>query len=234
MDKVIDSMMFGSTALDYAVTYAPRKTLGISVRPDCSVEVKAPVGATLEEIRLHVRRRAAWICRQQCHFRSFGILTPARKYVSGESHLYLGRQYMLRVVQGGRDEVHYRGNILEVDCRCKDDVRALLCAWYRRRADIKLHEYAAPLLERFRRYGVEPTVIALKEMQTRWGSCTPSGRIYLNPRLICAPRICIEYVIIHELCHLVYKNHTKAFYELLKHEMPRWEEWKMKLERTML
>lgn len=234
MDKVIDSMMFGSTALDYAVTYAPRKTLGISVRPDCSVEVKAPVGATLEEIRLHVRRRAAWIYRQQCYFRSFGIHTPARKYVSGESHLYLGRQYMLRVVQGGRDEVHYRGNILEVDCRQKDDVQALLCAWYRRRADIKLHEFAVPLVERFRRYGVEPAGIVLKEMSTRWGSCTPSGRIFLNPRLICAPRICIEYVITHELCHLVHKNHTKAFYELLKHEMPRWEEWKMKLERIML
>lgn len=234
MDKVIDSMMFGSTALDYAVTYAPRKTLGISVRPDCSVEVKAPVGATMEEIRLHVRRRAAWIYRQQCYFRSFGIHTPARKYVSGESHLYLGRQYMLRVVQGGRDEVHYRGNILEVDCRQKDDVQALLCAWYRRRADIKLHEFAVPLVERFRRYGVEPAGIVLKEMSTRWGSCTPSGRIFLNPRLICAPRICIEYVITHELCHLVHKNHTKAFYELLKHEMPRWEEWKMKLERIML
>ena len=234
MDKVIDSMMFGSTALDYAVTYAPRKTLGISVRPDCSVEVKAPVGATMEEIRLHVRRRAAWIYRQQCYFRSFGIHTPARKYVSGESHLYLGRQYMLRVVQGGRDEVHYRGNILEVDCRRKDDVQALLCAWYRRRADIKLHEFAVPLVERFRRYGVEPAGIVLKEMSTRWGSCTPSGRIFLNPRLICAPRICIEYVITHELCHLVHKNHTKAFYELLKHEMPRWEEWKMKLERIML
>lgn len=227
-------MMFGSTALDYAVTYAPRKTLGISVRPDCSVEVKAPVGATMEEIRLHVRRRAAWIYRQQCYFRSFGIHTPARKYVSGESHLYLGRQYMLRVVQGGRDEVHYRGNILEVDCRRKDDVQALLCAWYRRRADIKLHEFAVPLVERFRRYGVEPAGIVLKEMSTRWGSCTPSGRIFLNPRLICAPRICIEYVITHELCHLVHKNHTKAFYELLKHEMPRWEEWKMKLERIML
>ena len=234
MDKVIDSMMFGSTALDYAVTYAPRKTLGISVRPDCSVEVKAPVGATMEEIRLHVRRRAAWIYRQQCYFRSFGIHTPARKYVSGESHLYLGRQYMLRVIQGGRDEVHYRGNILEVDCRQKDDVQALLCAWYRRRADIKLHEFAVPLVERFRRYGVEPAGIVLKEMSTRWGSCTPSGRIFLNPRLICAPRICIEYVITHELCHLVHKNHTKAFYELLKHEMPRWEEWKMKLERIML
>lgn len=227
-------MMFGSTALDYAVTYAPRKTLGISVRPDCSVEVKAPVGATMEEIRLHVRRRAAWIYRQQCYFRSFGIHTPARKYVSGESHLYLGRQYMLRVVQGGRDEVHYRGNILEVDCRQKDDVQALMCAWYRRRADIKLHEFAVPLVERFRRYGVEPAGIVLKEMSTRWGSCTPSGRIFLNPRLICAPRICIEYVITHELCHLVHKNHTKAFYELLKHEMPRWEEWKMKLERIML
>lgn len=71
-------------------------------------------------------------------------------------------------------------------------------------------------------------------MATRGGSCTASGQILLNPRLIDAPRICIEYVMLHELCHLVHHDHTRAFYELLTQEMPDWKKWKMKLERLMM
>ena len=81
---------------------------------------------------------------------------------------------------------------------------------------------------------VKPSGFKLKEMETRWGSCTATGQILLNPRLVCAPRICIEYVIIHELCHLVHRNHTKDFYELLTQEMPDWKKWKMKLEKLMI
>ena len=234
MDQIKDCIEYGSVVMEYAVEYRTRKTLGICVHPDGSVEVKAPVEAPLEQIREHVHRRASWICKQQRYFSSFGIHTPERKYVNGESHLYLGRQYMLRVVDSERNEVHYKGNILEVECRHRKDVRALLLAWYRKRAEIKFKEYADPLISRFNRYQVKPSAIKLKEMATRWGSCTASGQIMLNPRLIGAPRICIEYVIIHELCHLVHRNHTKAFYELLTQEMPDWKKWKMKLEKLMI
>ena len=141
---------------------------------------------------------------------------------------------MLRVVDSERNEVHYKGNILEVECRRRKDVRSLFMAWYRKRAEIKFKEYADPLIARFSRHQVKPSGLKLKEMETRWGSCSSSGQIFLNPRLIGAPRICIEYVITHELCHLVHRNHTKAFYELLTQEMPDWKKWKMKLERLML
>lgn len=234
MDQIKDCIEYGSVVMEYAVEYRARKTLGICVHPDGSVEVKAPMEAPVEQIRKHVHRRAPWIYKQQRYFSSFGIHTPERKYVSGESHLYLGRQYMLRVVDSERNEVHYKGNILEVECRRRKDVRSLLMAWYRKRAEIKFEEYAGPLIARFNRYQVKPSAIKLKEMATRWGSCTATGQILLNPRLVCAPRICIEYVIIHELCHLVHRNHTKNFYELLTQEMPDWKKWKMKLERLMI
>ena len=185
MDQIKDRIEYGSRVMEYAIEYRARKTLGICVHPDGRIEVKAPVEAPLEQIRSHVHRRASWIYRQQRYFDSLGIHTPERRYVSGESHLYLGRQYMLRVVDSERNEV-------------------------------------------------QPSGIALKEMATRWGSCTASGQILLNPRLVGAPRICIEYVIVHELCHLVHHNHTKAFYELLAREMPDWPKWKMKLERLMI
>lgn len=234
MDQIKDCIEYGSVIIEYAVEYRARKTLGICVHPDCSVEVKAPVEAPLELVRKHVHRRASWICKQQRYFSSFGIYTPERKYVSGESHLYLGRQYMLRIIDSERNEVHYKGNIIEIECRHRKDARALLLAWYRKRAEIKFKEYADPLIARFSRYQVKPSAIKLKEMSTRWGSCTAMGQILLNPRLVCAPRICIEYVIIHELCHLVHRNHTKDFYELLTQEMPDWKKWKMKLEKLMI
>ena len=144
MDQIKDCIEYGSVVMEYAVEYSVRKTLGICVHPDGSVEVKAPMEAPLEQIRKHVHRRAPWIYKQQRYFSSFGIHTPERKYVSGESHLYLGRQYMLRVVDSERNEVHYKGNILEVECRHRKDVRALLLAWYRKRAEIKFKEYADP------------------------------------------------------------------------------------------
>lgn len=81
---------------------------------------------------------------------------------------------------------------------------------------------------------MSPSAIEIREMKTRWGSCTSKGKIILNVDLIRAPRICIEDVIIHELCHLIHRNHTKSYYEFLYKEMPEWEKWKMKLEKIMM
>ena len=105
---------------------------------------------------------------------------------------------------------------------------------YRQRANIKFLEYAKPIVEQFFVYGVKPKSLSVKKMDKRWGYCTTDGHISLNPRLICAPRCCIEYVITHELCHLIYRNHNKEFYALLAKEMPHWEKWKNKLEKIMM
>lgn len=228
-----DSILYGSTRIEYSIDYVPRKTLGIRVEPDGSVFIKAPENATLEEIRQKVHRKAPWIVRQRRYFESFGISTTERQYISGESHLYLGRQYMLRIRESNQNAVHYQNNILEIECRYKKDVKKVLQQWYQERAEIKFSEYAKPIVEHFSVYGVKPETISIRKMEKRWGYCTKDGYIYLNPRLICAPRGCIEYVITHELCHLVHRNHTKDFYALLSKEMPHWEKWKTKLEKMM-
>ena len=233
MDKIRDSIQYGSVVIAYDVEFVRRKTLGIFVAPDGSVLLKAPIDATQELIRQKVHKRAAWILRQRHFFESFGTPTTQRRYVSGESHLYLGRQYMLKVMESDTNAVHYQNNILEIECRHKKDAGVLLQTWYRQRANIKFQEYAAPIIEQFSVYGVKPQHLSIRTMNKRWGYCTAKGDIFLNPRLICAPRGCIEYVIVHELCHLVHRNHTKDFYALLTREMPHWEKWKAKLERIM-
>jgi predicted metal-dependent hydrolase len=204
------------------------------VNPDGSVCLKAPVDATLEQIQQKVHKRASWILKQKRFFESFGTSTTKRQYISGESHLYLGRQYMLRVRESNVNAVHYQNNIIEIECRHKKDAGILLQTWYRQRANVKFQEYAQPIIEQFSVYGVKPQSLSIKKMDKRWGYCTIDGNITLNPRLICAPRCCIEYVITHELCHLIYRSHNKEFYALLTKEMPHWEKWKNKLERILM
>ena len=229
-----DHIQYGATIIDYDIEFAQRKTLSICVNPDSSVCLRAPIDATLEQIQQKVHKRASWILKQKRFFESFGTSTTKRQYISGESHLYLGRQYMLRVKESNVNAVHYQNNIIEIECRHKKDAGILLQTWYRQRANVKFQEYAKPIIEQFSIYGVKPQSLSIKKMDKRWGYCTIDGHITLNPRLICAPRCCIEYVITHELCHLIYRSHNKEFYALLTKEMPHWEKWKNKLERILM
>ena len=234
MDQITrDHIQYGATIIDYVIEFAQRKTLSICVNPDSSVCLRAPIDATLEQIQQKVHKRASWILKQKRFFESFGTSTTKRQYISGESHLYLGRQYMLRVKESNVNAVHYQNNIIEIECRHKKDAGILLQTWYRQRANVKFQEYAQPIIEQFSIYGVKPQSLSIKKMEKRWGYCTIDGHITLNPRLICAPRCCIEYVITHELCHLIHRSHNKDFYALLTKEMPHWEKWKNKLERIM-
>lgn len=229
-----DHIQYGATIIDYVIEFAQRKTLSICVNPDSSVCLRVPIDATLEQIQQKVHKRASWILKQKRFFESFGTSTTKRQYISGESHLYLGRQYMLRVKESNVNAVHYQNNIIEIECRHKKDAGILLQTWYRQRANVKFQEYAQPIIEQFSIYGVKPQSLSIKKMDKRWGYCTIDGHITLNPRLICAPRCCIEYVITHELCHLIYRSHNKEFYALLTKEMPHWEKWKNKLERILM
>ena len=194
------------------------------------VLVKAPVDAPIDKIRQKVREKAPWILRQQSFFLPFHPKTAPKNYISGETHLYLGRQYRLKVVEGISNQVKLKGRFIEVACADKAMAKELLKKWYLDHARKRFAQYAAPWIERFKQYKVEPSSIVLREMPTRWGSCTPKGKIILNPELIKAPKGCIEYVIVHELCHLVHHDHTPKFFDLQEKEMKDWEKWKMRLE----
>ena len=229
----METVQFGSREIVFALEFSERKSLGIYVSPDMHVLVKAPVNASLEKIKEKIIKRAPWIIRQQSFFLGFYPKMPERKYVSGETHLYLGRQYQLKVTIGNKPEVKYKGRYIEVITKDKAKTSELLNQWYRERAKAKFIEIAEPIIERFKKHNVEPKQIYIHEMLTRWGSCTGKGKVILNPELIKAPKPCIEYVITHELCHLVHHNHTQRFIDLQTKEMPDWEKWKSKLENLL-
>lgn len=224
---------YGNTVIGYTIHFANRKTLGISVMPNGDVEVKAPFETSKQWIEEKLHKRAAWILKQQDYFRSFGVCKPKKKYVSGESHYYLGRQYLLHVEEGRPNSVRYKGRCFDVVCMPLSKAEDLMRMWYRERAKVKFAEIAEPIIRRFEILGYSPKSLYIQEMNSRWGSCTPKGKIILNTELIKAPISCIEYVITHELCHLVHSDHTKAFFDLLTREMPDWRRWKDKLEKFM-
>lgn len=226
-------ILYGTTVIPYSVTFSDRKSLGITVTPDGSVLLKAPIETTRKKIEEVLLKRAGWIVKQQIYFRSFGERTPQKQYISGESHYYLGKQYMLRVIEGKPNSAKYKGRYFEVVCTPKAKAAELMKEWYRIRAKVKFSEIAEPIITRFAKYGVAPSSIYIQEMENRWGSCTTKGKIILNTELIKAPKPCIEYVITHELCHLIHRDHTKAFLAILEAEMPDWKRWKDKLERFM-
>ncbi len=224
---------YGSEEIEYTVIFRERKTLGITVHSDRTTIVNAPLGSSLEKVEAKVRKRAAWILKQQDHFLSFEPRNTVRKYVSGESHLYLGRQYQLLIIESDLEKVKLSGGHLKIHTKDKSRAKELLEEWYMEKAKTWFENIAAPFVERFKKYQVAPQNLEIRKMQYRWGSCSSNGRILLNPELIKAPRACIEYVIIHELCHLVYRDHTKEFFDLQQREFPEWKKWKNKLENTL-
>lgn len=230
---MIETVQFGSRNIDFQLEYSERKSLGITVTPDMDVVVRAPFNTPLESIKEKIRKKAPWIIKQQSFFLSFHPKTSQRKYIGGETHLYLGRQYRLQIDIGSVESVKLKGKFILVTAIEKSRVRDLLNEWYLQHARDKFGKIAAPLIEKFKKHKVEPSSIILLSMPTRWGSCTPKGKIILNPELIKAPRGCIEYVIIHELCHLIHHDHTQKFLDLQTKEMRDWEKWKNKLERIL-
>ena len=223
-------------ALTVKVIRSDRKTLGITVFPDMSIVVRAPLEAEEGEIGKRVQRRLGWIRRQLDFFDRFSPRTPPRRFVSGETHLYLGRQYRLKVIPSKGETVRLWQGYLEVHTPVPEDaerVRLLLWRWYRRQADKVFQAVLGSVTAKFPRAEIPITGLLVRRLQKRWGSCSQKGAILLNLDLIRAPKTCIEYTVIHELCHLYYPNHSAGFYRLLEAALPDWRDRKDRLERML-
>lgn len=227
---------YGTSVIRYSVSRSERKTLAIEVHPDLSVKVVAPQRAELTEIQEKILKRAQWIRKQQHYFEQFLPRTPKREYVSGETHYYLGRQYILRVRKSKEETVKLKGGELIVMTAKTNDtnqVKQTLANWYYHHAFRKFEESITKSLERFKEYKLERPKLVIRRMTRRWGSCTPNKMIILNPEIIKAPSKCIDYVVVHELCHLVHPNHGTGFYVLQDKVMPDNARWKLRLEKLL-
>jgi predicted metal-dependent hydrolase len=228
----IHNIQYGTTSIEYTLIYGSRKTLAINVHPDLRVTVQAPEDTDLAEIEAKVKKRAPWILRQQRQFEVYLPKLPPRQYISGETHHYLGRQYRLKVIESGPGEsIKLTRGYFYIDVFDKSDtkrVKTLLTEWYRRQARRVFKERLDACFRKVSFLNLDYPELAIRQMETRWGSCTPEGKIILNLKLIQVPKIYIDYVVVHELCHLKEHHHGRRFYDLLDRVMP---DWRLKREK---
>ena len=226
---------YGDTVIAYTVRRheQDRQSASVQVEPDGLVVVRAPAGASSSVIAAVVRRRARWIHQHQRDIAGRKQHLSSRDWVSGESHRYLGRRYMLkiRVDPEAQERVALSGGQLRVVVKSADAsrVRVLVRAWYTAHASDWLRR-RVPEISAGLPWVKEPPPVALRQMKSRWGSCSPGGRLTLNPLLIRASREAIDYVITHELCHLRHHDHGRAFYTLLARYVPGWKGIKVRLD----
>jgi len=220
----------GDQDIEVLIKRSRRKTIAIHVYSDQSAELRAPLKCPWREIDDYLAKKLSWIVRAREHF---DRQPPARtlQYVDGESHPFLGQSYRLVTVRGRPRTVELLNDAIVVRCASpcdRDVVRRAVENWYRGRAGLILPERLeiclrlfierAPALEAFM------PELTIRKMRARWGSCSTRGEICLNSLLVQKPVATIDYVIMHELCHLRHFNHDKGFYRLLGKIMPDWRE----------
>ena len=204
--------------------------------PNGRIRVAAPLSTTDEKIRLVVLSKIAWIKKQQAKFLEQDC-EPKREYVSGESHFLMGKRYLLNVTQKNAKPMIMikRTSQIEMCIRPNSDIEKrekLMNNFYR----LELKKQVIPLLEKWKRTtGIEIKELKIRKMKTRWGSCNPKQkRVWLNLELAKKPLHCIEYVLVHELAHIVEKKHDAKFKSLMTSFMPNWKQYKHELNYAKL
>nr|WP_132015669.1 SprT family zinc-dependent metalloprotease [Hydrogenispora ethanolica] len=229
--------VYGRRTFEYNLAYCERKTMEIAVHPDSTVFVKVPMDSDILMVEKKIKQRARWIIRQLTYFKQYTPRTPSRCYVNGETHLYCGKQYRLKVLVGHEDSVKLSRGFFQITCRDEptpEIVQKLLNRWYFDKAVSQFNESMERCWPKFNNLSLVKPSISIKRMKKRWGSLSKKGTMTLNTDLVKAPKECIDYVLIHELCHLKYHDHSPEFYKLLDSMFPGWEKVKHKLELTMV
>lgn len=224
--------IFGTFVYEYTLIRQDRKTLSLTVTPDFKIIIKCPHKVNNERIDNFLKKKWFWLEKQLSFFKKYQRKIYDREYVSGESYLYLGRQYKLVVKRSNQDRVVLtKGQLIVYTKKEVSNGRhnkKLINDWFSEKTEKVFRERFLSILSLFE-YKDKP-ILNIREMKRRWGSFFDGEKVFLNPKLIHVSKDCIDYVIIHELCHLKYKNHDKRFFDLLNKKYPGWRKIKDKLE----
>lgn len=227
---------YANRVIDFVVIRKKVKNVNLHVKPDMTIEVTANDRVPIDFIFDFVKSKGSWILKNVEHFKDVQPLKQSeREYVSGETFKYLGKQYRLRVQKATEEETvkYFRGFIYlyvnDTDNRSRK--AKLIDDWYRKKAQKTFDESLKKMYPLVQKYGVEKPDIDVRLMKARWGSALlEKNTIHLNTELIKAPKYCIDYVILHELIHFKYNDHSENFYQMLYALMPDWEKRKAILD----
>ncbi|HHV38474.1 MAG TPA: M48 family metallopeptidase [Tepidimicrobium sp.] len=215
------------------------KNINLNVRPDMSIAVSANDDVPLKYIKEFVKEKGSWIVKNVNYFKKFEPeIKSERKYVSGESFRYLGKQYRLRVKKSKIETVKYFRGFIYMYVKDKNDFKKkekLLNDWLYEKANIHFNESLDRMYKLVKHYNILKPQLKIRNMKLRWGSCHRQNKtIILNSELIKAPKHCIDYVVLHELIHFKYKNHDSNFYTFLTSLMPDWRKRKKILDEEVI
>ena len=215
---------------EYTLERRPRRrTLAIRVKPDGQVLVAVPPLVPHLFVKGFLRDKSAWVHRKLADVTRLHRQLATRTYADGDAVPYLGEDYHLRLV--ARSRLDDADRELHLGVRGKPEREAVIASltrWYKKQALAVMQERVALLAGRL---GREPSHIGIKSYRTRWGSCHPDGRVYFNWRLVMAPLDVVDYVVAHELCHLLHPNHSPAFWNEVGRLYPCYREQRSWLKK---
>jgi len=210
--------------IDYSIKYSTRKTISIIVERDRSVVVRAPLSTSEDLIEREVNKRKLLLFQKINHPQKYNSPRDRKEFVSGEALLYYGNYYKLEVVDHTIDGVVFDNKFI-IGKESQKEARRLLKTWYVKQSEEKL----IPKVRHFAHHlGVKHNKISILDLKYRWGSCTPKDNINFNWRIIKAPGHVIDYIIVHELVHLLEANHTPEFWNIVSVQLPHYnkaKEW---------
>lgn len=224
-------VQYGTKELEFKIEFRNRDTMSISVEPPNNILVVAPIGTSEEEIKNIVKSRGSWIVQKLFEFRNIEAKKVNREFVNGESFMYLGRNYSLQIhidetLQNSSKVKLFRGKF-NVYVKEKNDelIKAAMEAWYRE----KTEEQVKKRIKYYQKFfDKKPSNIKIKEQKKRWASCTAKNELLFNWRCAMAKATALDYIVVHELCHMYYMNHSQEFWDLVASVMSDYEirkEW---------
>lgn len=220
--------------IEFTVIYSGRRTLAINIKADASVIVRVPHLTTYRTISRIVNEKADWIRKHRANYAGNHNNSSRKSYSDGESHLFRGTHYNLKIEQSKKSYVLFSEDKIVVFLSKTDDpreIRRVLYAGYKKEAEANLPAFFQSITLRFKDYGFNPSKLIIRTMKRRWGSCSNKGVITLSTELIKLSDIYIEYVIIHELCHLKHHNHGTGYYKLLTELFPDWKQIRKEMKK---
>ena len=228
------SFQYGDTIIQFDMSYSMRKSILISVEAPDKVSVTAPEGLSEHEIISRVKSKAKWIIQKLYEVKDIKTVTISKEFVNGESFMYLGRNYSLQLHVDSTLKKPvvklYQGKfIVNTPTRDEEVIKKAMEAWYRSKAQEQIKERLKYYQSRV---GTKPAKVTIKEQKKRWGSCSSKGNLNFNWRAVMAPSPVLDYIIVHELCHLMHLNHSKEFWNRLSSVLPDYEDRKNWLKKN--
>lgn len=195
-----------------------KRTMTLKIERDGTVVIMAPERTPKEEINRFFRSKTGWIEKKLKEYKELpGVREKQRRYVAGEKFFYLGEEFPLEVVEGGRKRLTLSHGIFRLSSGQNVDRKAIFREWYKAQA----REIFTERVDFYsKQFGLLPKGIKITTARTRYGSCSSDNRLSFSYRLVMAPYRIIDYIIVHELAHIKVKNHSKKFWEYLEKLMP--------------